>query len=98
MIASGFSVDGICYHCNTVFEAWGCHYHYCPCQEACSSLRDTDIEKGVKKRQHDEIRRDYIQQKVTKTLKCGSVSGGVYIKLLHQLKGTSEKVFPTNVY
>ena len=57
-----FSVDGICYHCNTVFEARGCHYHYCPCQEARSSLRDTDIEKGVKKRQQDEIRRDYIHQ------------------------------------
>ena len=22
-----FSVDGICYHCNTVFEARGCYYH-----------------------------------------------------------------------
>ena len=26
-----FSVDGICYHCNTVFEAMGCYYHYCSC-------------------------------------------------------------------
>ena len=26
-------------------------------------LRDTNIEKGVKKRQQDEMRRDYIQQK-----------------------------------
>ena len=23
-----FSVDGICYHCNTLFEALGCYYHY----------------------------------------------------------------------
>ena len=38
-----FSVDGICYHCNTVFEAMGCYYHYCPCQEARLSLTDTDI-------------------------------------------------------
>ena len=22
------SVDGICYHCNNVFEAMGCYYHY----------------------------------------------------------------------
>ena len=29
-----FSVDGICYHCNTVFEAMDCYIHYCPCQEA----------------------------------------------------------------
>ena len=58
-----FSVDGICYHCNTVFEAMGCYYHYCPCQEARPSLTDTNIERGVKKRQQDEMRRDYIQQK-----------------------------------
>ena len=55
-----FSVDGICYDCNTVFEAMGCYYHYCPCQEARSFLTDTDIERGVKKRQQDELLRDYI--------------------------------------
>ena len=58
-----FSVDGICYHCNTVFETMGCYYQYCPCQEARPSLTDTDIEKEVKKRQHDEMCRDYLQQK-----------------------------------
>ena len=54
-----FSVDGICYHCNIVFEAMGCYYHYCP----CPSQTDTDIERGVKERQQDEMRRDYTQQK-----------------------------------
>ena len=58
-----FSVDGICYHSNTVFGAMGCYYHYCPCQAARPSLTDTDIESGVKKRQQDELRRDYIKQK-----------------------------------
>ena len=57
-----FSVDGICYHCNTVFEAMECYYHYCPCQEARPSLTDTDIERGMKKRQQVEMRRDYIQK------------------------------------
>ena len=57
------SVDGICYHCNTVFEAMGCYYHYCPCQEARPSLTDTDIETIVKKKEQDQMRRDYIQQK-----------------------------------
>ena len=41
----------------------GCYYHYCPCQEARPSLTDTDIGRGVKERQQDEMRRDYIQQK-----------------------------------
>ena len=58
-----FRVERICYHCNTVFEAMGCYYHYCSCQEARPSLTDTKIEKGVKKRQQDETRRSYIQQK-----------------------------------
>ena len=57
-----FSVIGICYHCNSVSEAMGCYYHYCPCQEARPSLTDTDIERGVKKRKQDDMRRDYIQQ------------------------------------
>ena len=25
-----FNVDGICFHCNTVFEAMRCYYHYAP--------------------------------------------------------------------
>ena len=58
-----FSVDGNFYHCNTNFEAMGCYYHHCPCQEARPSLTDTDIERGVKKRQQDEMSRDHIQQK-----------------------------------
>ena len=58
-----FSVDVTCYHCNTVLEAMECYYHYCPSQEARPSLTDTDIERGMKKRQQDEMRRDYIQQK-----------------------------------
>ena len=29
---NAYSVDGFCGHCNTVFEAMGCYYHYCPCQ------------------------------------------------------------------
>ena len=40
------SVDRICYQFNTVFEALGCYYRYCPCQEARCSLTDTDFERG----------------------------------------------------
>ena len=29
-----FIVDGYCNHCKTVFEAMGCYYHFCSCQEA----------------------------------------------------------------
>ena len=42
-------LDGFCSHCNTVFEAKGCVYHYCPCQEARPSLTEEDLERGLKK-------------------------------------------------
>ena len=45
-----FSVDGICNHCNTVFEAMVCYFQYCPCQEARPSLTDKELMRGIKKR------------------------------------------------
>ena len=58
-----FSVDGFCSHCNTVFEAMGCFYHFCPCQELRSSLSEEDIKRGSRRRELDELRRSYIQEK-----------------------------------
>ena len=40
-----FSVDGFCYPYNTVFEAMGCFYHFCPCQELRPSLTEEDIKR-----------------------------------------------------
>ena len=45
------SVDGICNHCNNVFEAMGCYFHYSPCQDARPSLTDNEIMAGIKKRE-----------------------------------------------
>ena len=56
-------VDGFCAHCNTVFEAMGCFYHYCPCQEPRPSLTEEDIERGNKKREMDQMRKQYIKEK-----------------------------------
>ena len=58
-----FSVDGICNHCITVFEAMGCYFHYFPCQKARPSLTDNEIMGGIKKRVQDQMRKEYIQQK-----------------------------------
>ena len=64
-----FSVDGICNHCNTVFETMGCYFHYCPCQEARPSLTDNKITRGIKKREQDQMRKEYIQQKGYRVIK-----------------------------
>ena len=56
-----FSVDGNYNHYNTVFEAMGCNYQFCPCQDARPFLSDEDLEKRVKKVEQDQTRRDYIR-------------------------------------
>ena len=58
-----FSADGFCSHYSTVIEAMGCYYHYCPCQETRPSLSDKEVERGNKRREMDEMRRDYIRGK-----------------------------------
>ena len=58
-----FSVDGVCYHCNTVFESMGCCFHYCPCQEARPSLTDNEIMRGINKKRTKPNAQKNIQQK-----------------------------------
>ena len=68
-----FSVDGNCYHCNTVFEAMGCYYHYCSCQEVRPSLTDNKIMRAIKNREQDQMRKEYIEQKgykIIETWEC----------------------------
>ena len=93
-----FRVDGFRYHCNTVFDAMGCYYHYCPCQEARLSLTDADIEGGVKKPQQDEMRRDYIQQKGYQIFEIWECEWWSLYIMMHQSEVTSEKTFPTDVH
>ena len=81
-----FKVDGFCAHCNTVFEAMGFFYLYCPCQEARPSLTEEDIKRGNKKREMDQMRKQYIKKKDIMLLKFGNVIGGICIKRQRVLK------------
>ena len=58
-----FIVDWFCLHCNTVFEAMVCCYHFCTCQELRPSLTEEDIKRGSRRRELDELRLAYIQEK-----------------------------------
>ena len=49
--------------CKIVFEAMGCFYHFSPCQELHPSPTEEDIKRGSRKRELDELRRGYIQEK-----------------------------------
>ena len=42
----------------------GCSYHFCPCQGLRPSLTEEDIKRGSRKRELDELRRYYLQEKV----------------------------------
>ena len=63
-----FSVNGFCSHCNTVFEALGCFYHFCPCQELRPSLTEEDIKRVSKKRELDALGWHYRQEKGYKVI------------------------------
>ena len=41
----------------------GCFYHYCLCQEARPSLIEENIERGNRKREMDQMRKQYIKEK-----------------------------------
>ena len=78
-----FNVDGICKYCNTAFEAMG-YFTYCPCQEARPSLTDNEIMRGIKKREQDQMREEYIQQKGYKIIEMWSANGGNYTELMRE--------------
>ena len=60
-----FKADCFWAHCKTVFEAMGCLYHYCPCQEAQTSLTE---ERDNKNREMDQMRKQYIKGKAYNTV------------------------------
>ena len=41
----------------------GCYFYFCPCQEARPSLTDDEIKRGTKKKEMDELRKDYNREK-----------------------------------
>ena len=89
-----FNVDGICSHCNTVFEAMGCFYHFCPCQEVRPSLIEEDIQRGSKKRELDALRRHYIQEKGHKVIEMWECDWWRLYKTTNTVKQHIREHFP----
>ena len=82
-----FNVDGFCAHCKTIFEAMGCYFYFCACQEARASMSEEETQKGLKKREYDELRRDYFRNegyKVVEIWECNwweTVKGDESVKI-----------------
>ena len=88
------SVDGFFSHCNTVFEAIGCFYHFCPCQELRPSLTEEDIQRGSKKRELDALRRHYIQEKGSKVIELWECEWWRLYKTTNTVKQHIREHFP----
>ena len=71
----------------------GCYYHYPLFHETRPFSTDVENGKRAKKTFQDEMRRDYVRQKVAESLRCGIVSSGVSMKLMHQSKVNPKKLF-----
>ena len=89
-----FIVDGFCSHCNTVFEAMGCFYHFCPCQELRPSLTEEDIQRGSKKRELDALRRHYILEKGFKFIETWNCEWWRLYKTTNTVKQHIREHFP----
>ena len=75
-----FYVDGYSNHGKTLSEAMGCYYHFCSCKEIRPSLSEQDIDREKKKREMDELKREYIRKGGNNKSKCESVSRGSILK------------------
>ena len=71
-----FSVDGFCSHCNTIFEALSCFYHFCECQEGQLCLTDKNKHcERTKEERYGRITSILLaRKKITLSLGCGSVN------------------------
>ena len=88
-----FSVDGFSSHCNTVFEAMGCFYHFCPCQELRPSLTEEDIQRGSKKRELDALTRHYIHEKGFKVIEMWKCEWWRLYKTANTVKQQIREIF-----
>ena len=93
-----FSIDGFCSHCNTVFEAMGCFYHFCPCQELRLSLTEEDNQRGSKKRQLDALRRHFIEEKGFKVIEMWECERWRLYKSINTVEQRIRDFFPTGVH
>ena len=88
------NVHGYCDHCKTVFEAMACYCYFCFCQEA-RPLTDQDIERGNKKREMENMRREYIKEKGYKVEEMWQCEWWERFKTDDKIKKMSELTSPT---
>ena len=89
-----FIVDGFCGHCQTVVEALGCTYHFCPCRETQTNLSEDEFEFGIRKRESDKIRKPYLEKKGYKVLEMRESEWWGHVQEKSMLKNHVGTIFP----
>ena len=90
-----YSVDCFCGHWNIAFEAMGCYYHFRSWQETRTSLTEEKFRRGIKKRELDELRKQYIQERFIASLRCRNLFGGTCTRQKNLLNSICLNIFPT---
>ena len=89
-----FTVDGFCGHCQTIFEALGCYYHFCPCRETQTNLSEDEFELGILKRESDKLRKLYLEKKGYKVIEMRECEWWDLVQANYMLKNHVRKNFP----
>ena len=55
-----FSVDGYCQPCETAFEADGCFFHFCACQDHKHHSEEEELKRGLVRRGRIVKRKQYL--------------------------------------
>ena len=88
------TVDGFCGHCQTIFEALGCYYHFCTCRETQPSLDKDEFENGIKKREADKLRKLYLEKKGYKVIEMRECEWWDHVQKNSMLKNHVRKNVP----
>ena len=89
-----FTVDGFCGHCQRIFEALGCYYHFCPCRETQPNLNEDEFEFGIRKRESDKLRKLYLEKKGYKVIEMRECEWWYHVQENSMLKNHIRKNFP----
>ena len=89
-----FTVDGFCGQCQTIFEALGCYYHFCPCRETRPNLNEDEFEFGIRKRESDKLRKLYLEKKGYKVIEMRECEWWDQVQEKSMLKNHIRKNFP----
>ena len=91
-----FNVDCFCGNCQTIFEALGCYYHFCPCRETQPSLGKDEFETGIRTRASDKLRKLYLKKKEYKVIEMRECEWWDQVQKNFMLKNHVRKISPTN--